>query len=531
MTTLRVLTEDLGGSALSRAARAGQLTPAWYPPTPSSAAAWTARAREIGASMANGAWLEALAPAIAATGVAKERMERVAAAGGVLVTTGQQPGLFGGALLTLVKAISTIALADVLERETGVPTAPLFWAATDDADFEETRATAIAVAGGLELLTLEQAPPAGTPMAHAPLGDVSNLLARLETACGSVVDPDVLAMTRRAYAARGTTIGDAYLRLLRELFAPLGLPVIDASHAALRRAAGAVTRRALERAGDVDAALRKRAQEIEAAGFRPQVDYTEGLSLVFTNERGEKRRLQAKEAADARTSIAPEHLSPNVLLRPIVERAVLPTIAYVAGPGEIAYFAQVSTVASALALPQPLAVPRWSTTLLEPRVQRLLERLHVDREEIRDAHAVETRLARAAMPRVVAERIQSLRRDVERDIAALEVADEENLVPPASLQGLRRAMLHRLERLERRYVAAVKRRETQLMRDVATVRASLHPNGVRQERVLNFISFLARYGRGIIEDMHAEASAHAERVVRGGSPSLTTPQSQTVGKA
>jgi len=455
----------------------------------------------------------------------------VTRAGGVLVTTGQQPGLFGGALYTLVKAISAIALADRLERETGVPTAPLFWAATDDADFAETRSTFVAVTGGLETLSLESAPPAGTPVSAVPLGDVSSLLDHLEAACGSLADPEILALTRRAYGSADRTVGDAYVSLLRELFAPLGLPVVDASHPALRRAAAPVVRRALERAMAVDEALRARAAEIETRGFTPQVDASEELSLVFTYEQGIKRRLQLREASGASDRLSPESLSPNVLLRPIVERAILPTVAYLAGPGEIAYFAQVSAVADALELPQPLAVPRWSTTLLEPRVERLLGRLHVEREELAVPHAVETRLARAAMPRSVAERLQMLRRDVERDIAAIEVADEETLVPPASLQGLRRTMLHRLDRLERRYAASVKRRETQLMRDVATVRASLYPNGIRQERLLNFVSFLARYGRGITSDMLAEAAGHADRIVLGASPALAAPRTQAVSNA
>src|SRR5205085_3135367 len=105
------------------------------------------------------------------------------------------------------------------------------------------------------------------------------------------------------------------------------------------------------------------------------------------------------------------------------------------------------------------------------------------------------RLARNKLPEEVATAVHELRRTIESGVAAVEIVDRDNLVPPASLQGLRRSLLHRLERAERRYLTAVKRRESELMRDVATAAASLHPNGIRQERVLNFVPFLARYGR------------------------------------
>lgn len=511
----RVLTEDLGGSPLSRAAREGRFTPEWFPARLNDADAWRKRAREVAAAASPG-WLDALSPALAPAGAAAERLTRVVREHGVVVTTGQQPGFLGGPLMTLVKALSAIALADVIEKETGVATAPLFWAATDDADFEESRGIQVAIVGGVDTLRIEQAPRAGTTMSRAALGDVSGAIARMVDACGSVVDERVLEVLRASYHP-SATIGDAYVSFLRALLQPLGMPVLDASHASVRRASAPLLRRALERASDVNGALEQRNREIVAAGLQPQVDSTPGLSLVFTNEGGEKRRLPISETAQALRSTPVEELSPNVLLRPVLERSILPTVAYVAGPGELAYFAQVSAVAQALGAAGPLAVPRWSATIVEPRVARLLERLRLDLDELRDPHAVESRLAHALLPRPVSDAVRDLRRDVERGVAALEVADDDALVPPASLQGLRRWLLHRLERLERRYGAAIKKRETQLMRDVATARGALFPEGVRQERALAFAPFLARYGESLVGEMLAQATSHAQQLVVGSA--------------
>ena len=511
----RVLSEDLGGTPLSRAVREGRFAPAWHRARPVDATAWRAHALAVGRS-AGLDWADVLASAIQATGAAADRLANVVRNRGVLITTGQQPGLFGGPLLTFVKALSAVALADAIERDTGVAAAPLFWAATDDADFEESSSVQLAVTGGVETLRIPQAPKPGTPMSRAPLGDVNDELARLADACGAAVDARILELLRASYQPTAT-IGDAYVEFLRAVLAPLGMPVLDASHAVVRRAAAPVLRRALDRAGDIEGALQQRTSEIVAAGLRPQVDLTPGLSLVFTNEGGEKRRLTIAEAAEASRRVAVEELSPNVLLRPVVERAILPTIAYVAGPGELAYFAQVSVVARTMEVAEPLAVPRWSTTIVEPRVTRLLERLNVELADLRDARGVETRLAQSLVPRQVSDAVHALRRDVERDIAALEVADDEPLVPPASLQGLRRWVLHRLDRVERRYAAAIKRRETQVMRDVATACAAVFPEGKRQERALAFAPFLARYGDSLVSEMRAEAMKHASALVSGAA--------------
>jgi uncharacterized protein YllA (UPF0747 family) len=247
------------------------------------------------------------------------------------------------------------------------------------------------------------------------------------------------------------------------------------------------------------------------------VEHLPELTLVFADDAdGEKRRIPVRGAAQY-FGAPPGSLGPNVLLRPVVERFIMPSAAYVAGPGELAYFAQVGAVADTLQVPSPLPLPRWSATILEPRVERILERLGISREELRHREAVETRLARANVPSPLADGLRALRRDVDADLAALTRADRDQLLPAASLEGARRWIEHRIQRLERRYAAAVKRRESQLMQDIATATAALYPNGKPQERVLNFLPFWARYGSPLIEAMCGEALMHARSIIDVGS--------------
>lgn len=504
--TLR--TEPIGGSSLARAAQEGSAPASWYLPAPRGAAAWRTRCTEVGSAFAGGEWLRALTPAFDATGPARDRLERVAAAGGVVVTTGQQPGLFGGPVYTWSKAIGARGLADALE-EIGVAAAPVFWAATDDADFEEASLTTIAIRGGVRDLRLTEAPLPGTPMARTPLGAVDAELAALAEACGSAPYAEALDAARAAYAG-GRTVGEAYLLLLRRILEPLGIPVLDASHPAVRDASRALVERAIARAGAIDAALASRDAELLEAGHRPQVERVAGLSPVFAIEEGIKRRLRVGEAAPAGSELAP-----NVLLRPVVERAILPTVAYLAGPGELAYFAQVSAVAAALEAEPPLALPRWSVTIVEDHAAQLMRRLDTTDGELRDPHAAAGRLARVAMPATVGRALATMRETVATELGR--VADDPEagkLLPTPALEGAARALGHRLDRLERRFLAAVKREEVQLMTDLATVRGYFFPHEGRQERVLNFLPFLARQGRPLLEAMVAEATRYAREVIQ-----------------
>jgi uncharacterized protein YllA (UPF0747 family) len=228
---------------------------------------------------------------------------------------------------------------------------------------------------------------------------------------------------------------------------------------------------------------------------------------VFAWERGIKRRLGVDESAPAGT-----RLSPNVLLRPVLERALLPTAAYLAGPGELAYFAQVSAVADALRLARPLALPRWSCTIVEPHVERILARLDVTREELSTPHASERRLARAAMPPALRDALAAWKDDgVEHARRLGEAAD--GLVDARVVDGTAAWMAHRLARLERRALAAIARRETDTMRDLATARGALHPGGMRQERALNLLPLVARHGVTLLDAMLAGARAHATALI------------------
>mgnify|MGYP001221566309 CR=1 FL=1 len=527
-SSVQVRTVPLGGSALSQRIQRGDVPADWQLHRPVGPAAWRARAEAVRADVGTD-WLRALEPAFgAAHGPAF--MRRVAAAGaGVVVTTGQQPGLFGGPAYTITKALSALALADALAQQLRVPVAPIFWAATDDADWREASTTHVVGTDGLVPLALEGPPTDGLMMRDVPLGPLAAARQALHEACGSAAGHDVLAELDAAYAD-GRTIGDAYVHWLRGLLEPLGVSVLDAAHPAVRTALDPWLRRALRAAPAVDRALRARTDAIVTGGDQPQVELVDGLSLVFASDVedaggvGARARVPLVDAERVAESNAVGTLGANVLLRPVLERQLLPTVAYVAGPGELAYFAQATAVAEGLDVPVPLAVPRWAADWTEPQVAQLLDEYAVQEDDLLDPHALETRLAREGMDREVVDALERLRVTLDTQVSALghAVSQADALVPDAVIDGVSRDLSHRLDRVERRLVAAAKRRDATRARAAAVIRAARRPLGAAPERVLSLVPVLARHGRVVLEQMRAEAARHAEALVHGRAAGVET---------
>lgn len=520
---LRLRTVPLGGGKLSRALRGegdtedARTARTWIAPCPASVAAWRARAEHVRASHATADWFAALAPAFASSGAAAERLAR-AAQSGVLVTTGQQPGMFGGPTYTWTKAIGALALADALEDRIGMPVAPVFWAATDDSDWAEAAVSHLLASDGLRTISLAGPATDGVSMADVPVGDVREAFAALRAASGSAAHMTVIEEVASAYVPHAT-VGTAYLQLLRALLEPLGISVLDASHPALRAAADPFLRRALSRATVVAERLTARTNAIREAGFAPQVDTVDALTLVFQSRLGPsglprdrvRERIPLADAARTAREAAAGTLGANVLLRPVLERCLLPTVAYCAGPGEFAYFAQVMPVAEALDAELPMPVPRWAGELIEERDIVLLDALGLSEEALQDPHAAESLLARRAMPEGVLDALERLRLtiDTQARVLASSIEAADAFIAPQVSGGLTRDLLHRLDRFDRRVSAGVKRREADLMRRVAHVRAVFRPLGQSPERVLNLIPMLARHGMTVFALMQQLAAQHA----------------------
>jgi bacillithiol biosynthesis cysteine-adding enzyme BshC len=359
-------------------------------------------------------------------------------------------------------------------------------------------------------------------MSDHPLGeDVTRVLDELsEVVAGASFGPEVLTLVREAYAP-DRTVASSFTALMEGLLAPFGVCVTEASNAVVKEASVGVLERALVDAAAHEELLAARTREIARSGYAGQVAVLEGATNVFhhgehgrvrlyRDERGFSAPDEAvrfeRDALLARLRAEPARFSPNVFLRPVVESAVFPTLAYVGGPGEISYFAQLSALFPAFAISPPVVYPRASATLVEPAMQRLLDKLGLGLDELsRPVHELVDELARRAMPPEVGHLVEELSRSVTDGYRRLiEVAGAVDPTLEEALASLRNQVLARIGDSEKKVVRQLKRKEEIAVGQLERVRANLRPDGVPQDRVLNLLPFLSRHGPRLLAEI-AEA--------------------------
>jgi bacillithiol biosynthesis cysteine-adding enzyme BshC len=437
----------------------------------------------------------------------------------VAVVTGQQAGLFGGPLYTLLKALTAVSVAERVTREHGVPAVPVFWIESEDHDWNEVAACAVLDSDfHRRTITLGTPPGAG----EGPVSSVRldpSVIAAVDGLRETLPPTEFTAATIEALSLAyrpGAGMSEAFGRWLEALLGRFGLVVHDSSEPAAKALAGAVFTRELEepRATTVLATERGRAL-VEAGyhaqvvphpdnvalfaldGIRQTVHFSGGTFLV-----GDDRRPAPDLLDQSRQH--PERFSPNVLLRPIVQDTLFPTCCYVAGPNELAYLAQLRPIYAHFGVPQPLFLPRTSATVIDSAAAKFLAKYRIPLEALHaDSELVLNCLLEAQLPKSVEAASEEVARAVEGGMAKL--IDAVSAIDP-TLSGAARGALgrmqHDLATLHGKIIHAAKRRDDTLRRQFGRVRALAFPDGHPQERAVAFVYFLNRYGPALVERLH-----------------------------
>jgi bacillithiol biosynthesis cysteine-adding enzyme BshC len=438
------------------------------------------------------------------------------------VTTGQQPGLLTGPLYTVYKALSAAALARHLESLWNRPVVPLFWSAGDDHDFAEANHTAWPTPdGSVRQVVLRERPADAplTPLSREPVG--GEIEAVLDALAADLPASDFREATLnwlRASYQPAATLSGAYNSALAELLAPAGVVVFDSTHRAVKTAAAPLLVQAINQSSRLDRALVARRDELIAGGRDPGVAVGDDATLVMLeSSQGRDRLIRRDDALATRrgnerfdiralqeiAARSPERLSPNVLLRPVVESALLPTVAYVAGPGELRYLELTTPIYQALDVPRQVPIARWSGVLIEPRVDRVLEKLGLTLDDLlAPGHDAEDRLIRAQLPDEAVAVLQRLRTDIEQGYADLKrfaVAIDPTLARP--VEGFRNQALVGSQNAERKLLQHLRRKEETALNQLTRARAAVLPGGLPQERVFTIAPFLSRYGPGLLDSL------------------------------
>lgn len=414
-------------------------------------------------------------------------------AGAVAVITGQQPGLFSGPLYAVFKAITAIKLARALD-ERGIPAAPVFWIAAEDHDQQEIRWASVLDRDGAPRrfqIDLEGDPAAPVGWTRYA-GSVGETMARLwECLPDSEFIPEIRTMLEAAYAPGASPV-DAFARLFARLFSSFDLTLVDPLDPPLKRLAGPILERAARSAEEIRSALRRQNQAIADAGYHEQVRVGDDFTGLFVYEDGARRPLKPNQSVSGLT------LSPNVLVRPVVQDYLFPTAAYVGGPAEIAYFAQAAAIYRVLERPMPPIYPRIGATLVEARVARALDAYGLDAA---DAWRGRDFLAKKAGRRLEgAPLFDHLHDVVNAELEALRplLASVDPTLSGA-IDTSRQKMLHQVEGLRTRYLNAQTKQNQVMDRRLDAIVNALYPEKKLQERELNIVSFISRYGMGLLD--------------------------------
>ena len=457
------------------------------------------------------------------------QLERLSHPASGVVVTGQQAGLLGGPAYSVHKAASAVLLARELHRE-DAPVTAIYWIASQDHDAAEVAsATLLDRSETLHRLTLDL--PPGVPVGDVPwtpayTAEVRALIGRFDA-------PEVHKARLRArldFALAHPTsqrqgYADVFARLMHSLLGSSGvggegLLVLDPLHPALARLMIPALRRELHSPLASSARIEAAALSLERRGYAPQLRRPAGASNLFlTGDDGQRRLLRVKSSdvfdtgagqhtraeLEALLEAAPQRLTPAAGVRPIVQDTLLPTLAFVVGPGEIGYGAQLREVYPLHGLEQPLLWPRLSVTWLESNVARLLARLKTDAapfqtdpEGVLGAALAYERGASA----VSGERLSELGtqfRALTAELAALDPTLEG-----AAARAQRRT-LGQIERLQRLSVNALARAENERSGQLERLKLHLLPSGAAQEREMNFLTYLLKHGDEPLRQLLAQA--------------------------
>lgn len=483
---------------------------------------YRSKATEVDARFDEARRKDAAAALTVPPGADAQRLQRFVDEGGYMVTTGQQPGLYGGPLYSIYKALTAVRLAEALEATLGKPVLPVFWVASDDHDWDEANHTwLIGVDNELHRFAL----PAADGDAAPPLHRIE-LDAAADETLKAFVDhlPDTdfsrpYVEALREGFGRGGSLPGGFHRLLHDLLGRFGIYFIDAADPALKRGTRDLLLSELRDSADMEAVLRSTEEQLGAAGYGVQATIMEGgINLFLEGPAGRERLYREGDGFRLRTSgevlsadtireavdADPAVLSPNVMFRPVVESAFLPTLAYVGGPGEVAYFAELKAYFEAHDIEMPVIHPRWSVTVVEGKIRKVLDKFDLDIGDLdRPFHEVATEFAKEGTPASVQEALGTLRGAVGSGTAELQKAVSE--VDPTlkgPVQTLRNQTFAALADVEKKVSQAVKRESEIALSQIEKAQLHLFPDGKPAERLQNPLYYLTRYGDAFLDDLH-----------------------------
>jgi bacillithiol biosynthesis cysteine-adding enzyme BshC len=452
-----------------------------------------------------------------------QNLEKLRSSKTLAVVTGQQPGFFGGPAFTVYKALTAVRLAQILNEE-GYSAVPVFWLASDDSDFHEVQSTSFFdPAGGLFSVSYPDPRTNSSRMVGTiPLNAVEECFSHLqEQGPKGEFQKEVLQILQDTYPPT-RNFREALGAWLSHLFRPYGLVLFDALLPQYKQGLGSLFSVAIEKRQEIVRALRTRAEVLKEKGFEPQVRVQDSESLIFWTEGEDRYKLEHGADQYQKKTGTPlqlseqqlleelgkqaERLTPNVLLRPIVQDHLFPTVAYVGGPAEVAYYAQICSI-SPFWNKEMAVFPRVGITLVDRKSQRLLKKYGLKVTDVlqRTPQEISRRIVEGNDPEKILEKLEHVQEELKIALKSLE-NDILKIDPTVAemLGGAEKKILYQIEKIQRRFVANHQNQQENFGQHLDYLYSHLYPKGRLQERVLSFNQFMSEEGPHLVERLMDE---------------------------
>jgi bacillithiol biosynthesis cysteine-adding enzyme BshC len=443
-----------------------------------------------------------------------QSIERFSDERSVAIVTGQQLSLIGGPLFTIYKIISAIHFAQKWEKQFNVPCIPVFWLADEDHDYEEIASLGLPLKDDHKKITLSKESDLDKRVAEIELN--SSFESFKQEVIESQFDTDFTDKLWRKLDEcyqPGRTIGEAFGRLVLELFKEYGLILAGSAEPLIKKHLSAIMTKSVKGVEDQYKLLEAKSSHLVSNGYHAQV-HLQHSNLFWIDDKGNRTKLSYENrtwTADGNdiswstTELIneieerPERFSPNVFLRPILQNELLPTFAYIGGPGEISYHAQMKDFFGAFDQTMPVIVPRFSATLIESGIDRIFEKLPF---ELSDYYERIEDLESRFIEQSDSPDIESIFNEWHghvNEVSENPIDKIKNIDPTleGSSEKAKAAFFTELDKLKGKVYRSVKDQEKTQLNRIRKIKTNLFPNGNLQEREVAFIYFMNKYGLDI----------------------------------
>ncbi|MFN1833976.1 bacillithiol biosynthesis cysteine-adding enzyme BshC [Balneola sp. MJW-20] len=444
----------------------------------------------------------------------KEQLTKFANVDSRVVVTGQQTGLFGGPLFTVYKTLTTILLARKMESITGKPVVPVFWIADEDHDFDEIAWAGVLGRDDYHAVTLDQQ-GSGKPVSEEIIGSDFN---KFESEFWDhLPDTDFTDSLKKQLAENylsGNTFSASFAQFICELFADQGILIAGSQHKVFKDLSKEVIKKSVTECDKIFEAIETKSQQI-AGKYHQQVQ--NGDTNLFYLDHDKKRVKIHRDgsvftAGDDRWSedslikeieSRPERFSPNVFLRPVIQDHLFPTIGYVAGPGETAYYGQMKEMYPVFGMEMPVIYPRLSATILESGIERILEKLPFELwdygQRIEDLESAYVEKAETIDVESVFGKWMNGIKELTPD--AREKINEVDPTLDGTVGKTESQFLNELNKLKGRVYRSIKEQEKIQINRIEKIKVNLFPDGGLQERSVSPVYIMNKYGPGIWDEL------------------------------